>query len=84
MVRSRTNILTVIAQWDPDAEVWVATSQDVPGLITEAETLEALEKKLRVLIPELLEANQVPLDPAVREIPLSIIAHREDTISLHT
>jgi Domain of unknown function (DUF1902) len=33
------------------------TSEDVPGLATEAETLEALTEKLRGLIPELLEAN---------------------------
>ena len=30
------------ADWDPEARVWVATSDDVPGLATEADTLEAL------------------------------------------
>jgi predicted RNase H-like HicB family nuclease len=33
----------VRAEWDTDAAVWVATSDDVPGLVTEAVTLEALE-----------------------------------------
>jgi predicted RNase H-like HicB family nuclease len=47
----------VHAEWDPEAGVWVATSEDVPGLATEAETLEALADKLRIMIPELLEAN---------------------------
>lgn len=47
------------AFWDPEAEVWVATSEDVPGLATEAEGLEALTAKLHVMIPELLEANTV-------------------------
>ena len=47
----------VRAHWDEDAGVWVAESDDVPGLATEAETAEALIRKLEVMIPELLEAN---------------------------
>jgi predicted RNase H-like HicB family nuclease len=50
----------VQADWDSEAGVWVATSEDVPGLATEAETIETLMQKLRVIVPELLEANQVP------------------------
>ncbi len=49
----------VHADWDSKADVWVATSDDVPGLATEAATLEALTQKLRILIPELLEANRL-------------------------
>jgi predicted RNase H-like HicB family nuclease len=49
----------VQADWDPEAGVWVTTSEDVPGLATEADTIEALTEKLRVVVPELLEANQV-------------------------
>ena len=45
------------AEWDDEACVWVASSDDVPGLATESETLEALVQKLRVMVPELLEAN---------------------------
>lgn len=47
----------VEADWDPDAGVWVATSDDVPGLATEAETIEELANRFRIMIPELLEAN---------------------------
>ncbi len=49
--------LVVRAMWDEDARVFVATSDDVPRLVTEAETLEALRRKLDVMIPELLELN---------------------------
>ena len=49
--------LTVRAMWDADASVWVAESDDVPSLITEADSLEGLVRKLRVMIPELLEAS---------------------------
>ncbi len=47
------------ALWDADPGVWTATSEDVPGLATEAETLEALTQKLRSLVPELLQLNQI-------------------------
>ena len=47
----------VLAEWDPDAKVWVATSDDVPGLVTEAATMEALAQRLRVMVPELLALN---------------------------
>jgi predicted RNase H-like HicB family nuclease len=71
--------LTVRATWDAQASGWVAESDDVPGLITEADDLETLMSKLRVMIPELLEANGA-LPPNVDELPFSLIvldrAHR--------
>jgi hypothetical protein len=48
---------TVRAEWDAEARVWVAESDDVPGLVTEAETIERLIERLQVLVPELLELN---------------------------
>jgi len=50
------NVL-VKASWDSDVKVWVAESDDVPGLVTEAGNMEQLIKKLKILIPELLELN---------------------------
>jgi predicted RNase H-like HicB family nuclease len=50
-------IYFVRAEWDDEAKVWVATSDDVPGLATEAETMEEPSKKLEVMIPELLKEN---------------------------
>ena len=35
----------VIVEWDEDARVWVASSEDVPGLATGADTLEDLIEK---------------------------------------
>ncbi len=51
--------MLIRAERDADANVWVATSDDVPGLVAEAETEEGLLKKLQILIPELLDANAV-------------------------
>lgn len=43
--------------YDEEAGVWVATSEDVPGLVAEAETVEELMAECARLIPELLRAN---------------------------
>ncbi len=53
--------LFIRAEWDEEASVWVATSDDVPGLATEAEHLEGLSEKLKIMIPELLEENSYAL-----------------------
>jgi hypothetical protein len=75
-----THIL-VKAEWDPEASVWVAESDDVPGLITEAESSEALLAKLRVLIPELLVENGCTFSK--NHIDLTIQYYREDKTVLH-
>jgi hypothetical protein len=40
--------------WDAEAHVWIATSDDVPGLVVEAESLRSLIKEVRLALPELL------------------------------
>ena len=47
----------VEARWDSEAGVWVAESDDIPGLVAEAESMNALVEKVRVLVPELFELN---------------------------
>ena len=47
----------VQAIWDSDTQVWSAYSDEVPGLVTESGTLEALATKLETMVPELLELN---------------------------
>jgi predicted RNase H-like HicB family nuclease len=59
-------VYEVLAQWDSEAGVWVAQSDDVPGLVAEADSPNILAKKLRTLIPELLELNGVPSDRTAR------------------
>ena len=48
-------IYRVKAQWNPEDRVWIATSDDLPGLVTGADSLDELVKRLRVIIPDLLE-----------------------------
>ncbi len=63
--------LFIRTEWDDEARVWVATSDDVPGLATEESTLEGLVEKLRILIPELLDANETAGD---YEVPFELLA----------
>ena len=43
--------------WDSEASMWVATSDDVQGLVLESNSYDALIEKVKVAIPELLELN---------------------------
>jgi Domain of unknown function (DUF1902) len=60
-MRNRPRIVTVT--WDNEARVLVAESDDIPGLITEAENRDELLKKLTMMVPELLQLNPAPRDP---------------------
>jgi predicted RNase H-like HicB family nuclease len=67
----------VRASWDSEAQVWFASSDEVPGLATEAANFEVLEAKLQTMVPELLEANGV--------LPTRNTAERSQfTISIET
>lgn len=43
--------------WDNDANVWIATSDDVPGLVLESGSFDALLERTRMTVPELLALN---------------------------
>ena len=49
---------TINLIWDKEAGVWVATSEDVKGLVLESGSLDALIERVKVAISELLELNQ--------------------------
>jgi predicted RNase H-like HicB family nuclease len=51
------NEYTVLLDWDDEARVWVAESDDIPGLILESGSLDALMERVKVAGPELLEAG---------------------------
>lgn len=43
--------------WDNEANVWIATSNDIPGLVLESGAFDALLERTRFAIPELLFLN---------------------------
>jgi predicted RNase H-like HicB family nuclease len=71
----KTYHVTVI--WDNEAKVWVAESEDIPGLITEADTQAELENKLRIMVPELLLENGVIDSVKQPKIPIRIHEERD-------
>ena len=72
-------LLLIHAVWDEEAKVWVATSDDVPGLATEAASLDLLVPKLQLMIPELLDANGYPDGD---EIHFKVIGEVNDIVAL--
>jgi Domain of unknown function (DUF1902) len=72
----------VEAFWDSEALVWVATSEDVPGLVTEASTIEILTQKLRDIIPELIVLNSMAPPDYVGSITFDLISHQQELIKV--
>ena len=68
------------ATWDSEARVWTAASPDVPGLVVESETLEALVEEARALVPDLLELNCGIKGPA--DISLVVSVRREERLNI--
>ncbi len=64
--------------WDDDANVWIATSEDIPGLILESGSLDALLKRTRFAVPELLELNA----PGTQPLSLLFVSKRQERMGL--
>ena len=78
--------ILVRSEWDSQAGVFVATSEDVPGLVAEAPTPAELMRKLEVLIPELLALNSPHLfegDARIEEVPLFVMNEQVTKLRLH-
>lgn len=64
--------------WDNDADVWVATSDDIPGLVMESGSFDALLERVRFAAPELLELNGTHNQPLI----LSFLSERHERIAV--
>ena len=71
--------IIVRALWDAGAGVWVATSDDVPGLVAEAATWEAMRATVLVRIGELIELNGSM--SSLPEIPVHILTEHTERIT---
>ena len=71
-------VYVVRAEWDRDAKVWIAISDDIPGLAAEADTFDELVSEIKLLIPDLLELNCGIQGPT--EVSLLVTSHREERI----
>jgi predicted RNase H-like HicB family nuclease len=66
--------VVVRCAWDDEADVWYVQESDVPGLVTEADTLEALRRKLPGLIQDLLEVE------TAMNIEVDLIAYAHERV----
>ena len=55
---------TVVLSWDSEASVWIATSEDIKGLVLESGSLDVLIERVRMAVPDLLKLNNQPLEHA--------------------
>jgi len=62
--------------WDNEAAVWIATSNDVPGLVLEGGSFDALLERVKQAVPELVRLN----GSKAPDVQLSYSTQREDRI----
>ena len=65
--------------WDGEADVWIATSEDVPGLVLESGSFDALVERVKVAIPELLELNS----QTATYYDLLLTSERREMVGMH-
>lgn len=64
--------------WDDEVDVWIATSDDIPGLVLESDSFDTLLERTRLAVPELLELNS----PESRQLSLTFISERHERMVL--
>ena len=64
--------------WDEEATVWVATSEDIPGLVLESGSLDALVERVRFAVSDLLDLNANGGEP----VSLSIRSERRELVTV--
>ncbi len=64
--------------WDDEAGVWIATSDDIPGLVLESGSFDALLERTRFAVPELLALNNSEPQP----LSLVFISKRQERMVL--
>lgn len=69
---------TINFTWDDEAAVWIATSDDVPGLVLESGSFDALIERTRFAIPELLALNSSKISP----LTLNFKSERHERLAL--
>ncbi len=66
--------------WDNEASVWIATSDDVDGLVLESDSIDDLIERVRYAVPELLELNNNSNFDAIN---LHFISERYEMVKLN-
>lgn len=70
--------LLIKMTWDPEAAVWIAESDDVPGLVLESGSFDALVERVRFAVPELMELNGAVAAP----LQLHMVSERRERLAM--
>jgi hypothetical protein len=70
----------VTALWNDENGVWRAEAEEVPGLIVEAATVEALLQVFHERIPDLVNLR-LHLGPTARVVPFSLVVEERQWAS---
>lgn len=70
------NEYTVTMQHDPETNRWLATSNDIPGLVLEDASYDVLVYRVRLAAPEMLELNGIN----VKNFTLNIHSERREQV----
>ena len=70
---------TVSFTWDDEAAVWIATSEDIPGLVLEHGSFDALLERVRMAVPELLSME----DETCNDISLNYVTSRRERLAVY-
>lgn len=82
------DVLKIRAFWDERAKVWGAVSNDIPGFITEADTLDELAAIIPALAIDLLTLQNradaagyaLCLETDIRAFPTAVTAQLQATL----
>lgn len=64
--------------WDSEADVWIAQSDDIPGLVLESGSFDALLERVRYTVPDLIELNKINQSHTT----LTFVSKRQERIAL--
>jgi Domain of unknown function (DUF1902) len=73
------SLIVVTAAYDDEVRVWHVEHSNIPGLRTEAPSLEALRDKLPGMVEDLIELNQLDFRG---DVPIEVIAHARTMASV--
>ena len=67
-------MLIINVEWLEESKVFLATSDDVKGLVLEADTLDDLVRDLKEIVPILIEENGIEkqVSPSLEELSINV------------
>lgn len=65
--------------WDSESEVYLATSEVIPGLVLESGSYDALIERVKHAVPELLKLNNLQSE----NVNIRFVSERICTVSVY-